>query len=198
MRRNSSWLMWVLYSLIDIRHFLASTLVGTIGVFLPLTDAHAATTPPSSASTQTLAAAPTTASRNATVAGTSVIGAPAQPSGDTSIRPFKFHASDEALADLHRRIAATRWPSRELVTDASQGVQLATMRELARYWQSDYDWRKFEARRVRRCDSVITGPWVFREAHHSRLGSYSHRTRLDCADATPGLHAVCSARRRLG
>jgi len=148
MRRISSWLMSVLYSLIDIRHFLASTLVGTIGVFLPLTDAHAETTPPSSASTQTLAAAPTTASPNAPVASTSVIGAPAtaQPSGDTSIRPFKFHASDEALADLHRRIVATRWPSPELVTDASQGVQLATMRELARYWQSDYDWRRFEAR----------------------------------------------------
>src|SRR4051812_24250373 len=53
----------------------------------------------------------------------------AQPGGgDTSIRPFKFHASDEALADLRRRIGATRWPSRELVADASQGVQLATMR----------------------------------------------------------------------
>ncbi|HEX2462350.1 MAG TPA: epoxide hydrolase N-terminal domain-containing protein, partial [Vicinamibacterales bacterium] len=64
----------------------------------------------------------------------------------TSIRPFKFHASDEALADLRRRIAATKWPSRELVTDASQGVQLAAMRELARYWQTDYEWRKFEAR----------------------------------------------------
>jgi len=65
---------------------------------------------------------------------------------DTSIRPFKFHASDEALADLRRRIGATKWPSRELVTDASQGVQLATVRELARYWQAKYDWRKFEAR----------------------------------------------------
>jgi pimeloyl-ACP methyl ester carboxylesterase len=77
-----------------------------------------------------------------------VIGAAAmaQPSGDTSIRPFKFHASDEALADLRRRIAATKWPSRELVKDASQGVQLQTMRELARYWHTDYDWRKFEAR----------------------------------------------------
>ena len=70
----------------------------------------------------------------------------AQQSGDTSIRPFKFHASDEALADLRRRIGAAKWPSRELVTDASQGVQLATMRELARYWQATYDWRKCEAR----------------------------------------------------
>jgi pimeloyl-ACP methyl ester carboxylesterase len=65
---------------------------------------------------------------------------------DPTIRPFKFRASDKALADLRRRIAATRWPSRELVADASQGVQLTTMRALAQYWQSDYDWRKFEAR----------------------------------------------------
>jgi pimeloyl-ACP methyl ester carboxylesterase len=139
--------MPVLRSLIDTRQFLASTLVGTIGVFVPLADAHAETTPPSPAGTQTLSAAPRAAS-NASAAGTSMIGAAAmaQASEDSSIRPFKFHASDEALADLHRRIAATRWPSQELVTDASQGVQLATMRELARYWQADYDWRKFEAR----------------------------------------------------
>jgi pimeloyl-ACP methyl ester carboxylesterase len=65
---------------------------------------------------------------------------------DDAISPFYFSASDEALTDLRRRIAATKWPSRELVTDASQGVQLATMRGLARYWQTDYDWRKVEAR----------------------------------------------------
>jgi pimeloyl-ACP methyl ester carboxylesterase len=65
---------------------------------------------------------------------------------DTSIRPFEFHASDEALASLRRRIGATKWPSPELVTDASQGVQLATMRELARYWQTKHDWLKLEAR----------------------------------------------------
>jgi pimeloyl-ACP methyl ester carboxylesterase len=63
-----------------------------------------------------------------------------------AIRPFQFHASDESLADLRRRIAATKWPSSETVTDASQGVQLGTMRQLARYWQTDYDWRKVEAR----------------------------------------------------
>jgi pimeloyl-ACP methyl ester carboxylesterase len=68
------------------------------------------------------------------------------PASDASIRPFKFHASGNTIKDLRRRIAATRWPSRELVTDASQGVQLGTMRELARYWQTDYDWRKFESR----------------------------------------------------
>jgi hypothetical protein len=49
---------------------------------------------------------------------------------DASIRPFQFHASEEALADLRRRIAATKWPSPELVGDASQGVQLATVRDL--------------------------------------------------------------------
>src|SRR5690348_725666 len=67
-------------------------------------------------------------------------------SGDTSIRPIQFHASDEALADLRRRIEATRWPERETVADASQGVQLATMQKLARYWASEYDWRKCEAK----------------------------------------------------
>ena len=66
--------------------------------------------------------------------------------GDNAIRPFKFKASDEALMDLRRRVTATKWPSRELVPDASQGVQLATMRELAGYWRKDYDWRRFEAR----------------------------------------------------
>src|SRR6202161_273395 len=63
---------------------------------------------------------------------------------DDAIRPFTFHASDKALADLRRRIAATKWPSPELVNDASQGVQLTTMRGLARYWEKDYDWRKVE------------------------------------------------------
>jgi pimeloyl-ACP methyl ester carboxylesterase len=65
---------------------------------------------------------------------------------DTTIRPFQFHASDEALADLRHRIGATKWPSRELVNDATQGVQLATMQKLAQYWATDYDWRRVEAR----------------------------------------------------
>ncbi|WP_373696697.1 epoxide hydrolase family protein [Microvirga yunnanensis] len=66
--------------------------------------------------------------------------------GDTSIRPFQVHVADEVLADLRRRIATTKWPRRETVTDASQGVQLATMQDLARYWQTDYNWRKVEAK----------------------------------------------------
>ena len=53
---------------------------------------------------------------------------------------------DDALADLRRRIAATRWPDRETVADASQGVQLTKLQELVRYWGSGYDWRKAEAK----------------------------------------------------
>ena len=64
---------------------------------------------------------------------------------DTAIRPFQIDVPDEALVDLRRRIATTRWPDREMVDDQSQGVQLATMRELARYWATDYDWRTCEA-----------------------------------------------------
>ncbi len=67
-------------------------------------------------------------------------------SNDTEIRPFRVDMPDEAIADLRRRIAATRWPSRELVADRSQGVQLATIQELARYWAADYDWRACEAK----------------------------------------------------
>ncbi len=64
----------------------------------------------------------------------------------TAVRPFRVDMPEEALAELRRRIAATRLPSRELVADRSQGVQLATIQELARYWASDYDWRACEAR----------------------------------------------------
>ena len=68
------------------------------------------------------------------------------PTTDVTIRPFEVHMPDEDLADLQRRIAATRWPSKELVTDRSQGVQLATLQELARYWTTEYDWRACEAK----------------------------------------------------
>jgi pimeloyl-ACP methyl ester carboxylesterase len=64
----------------------------------------------------------------------------------TEIRPFKVDVPEERLAELRRRIEATRWPSRELVDDRSQGVQLETLQELARYWTTDYDWRKAEAK----------------------------------------------------
>ncbi len=64
----------------------------------------------------------------------------------TDIRTFHVDVPQEQLDDLRRRIEATRWPSKELVDDRSQGVQLATVRELARYWVTDYDWRKAEAK----------------------------------------------------
>jgi pimeloyl-ACP methyl ester carboxylesterase len=67
-------------------------------------------------------------------------------SNETEIRPFRVDMPGEAIADLRRRIVAVRWPAKELVTDRSQGVQLATIQELARYWATDYDWRACEAR----------------------------------------------------
>ena len=63
---------------------------------------------------------------------------------ETTIRPFRVDVPEEDLDDLRRRIAAASWPTKELVEDRSQGVQLATMQELARYWETDYDWRKAE------------------------------------------------------
>ena len=69
----------------------------------------------------------------------------AAPASD-AIRPFSINVPEEALVDLRRRINATKWPERETVADATQGVQLATTQALARYWATDYDWRKVEAR----------------------------------------------------
>jgi len=63
-----------------------------------------------------------------------------------AVRPFSFHAPEEELAELRRRISATQWPERETVTNESQGLQLATMQKLARYWATDYNWRVVEAK----------------------------------------------------
>src|SRR5262245_39735063 len=63
-----------------------------------------------------------------------------------AIRPFQFNASEAELTELRRRINATRWPEREPVEDHSQGVPLATMQKLARYWGTEYDWRRCEAK----------------------------------------------------
>ena len=76
---------------------------------------------------------------------------PTQPAtvratGKNAIRPFRISIPQEAVDELRRRIAATRWPDRETVTDSSQGVQLAAIQALARYWMTDYDWRKCEAK----------------------------------------------------
>jgi pimeloyl-ACP methyl ester carboxylesterase len=70
----------------------------------------------------------------------------ARPIEADTIRPFEIHVPEEELVELRRRIAATRWPDKETVADQSQGVQLATMQELARYWATDYDWRNAEAK----------------------------------------------------
>ena len=69
-----------------------------------------------------------------------------QSSDKDAIRPFPVNVPEAELTELRRRINATKWPDRETVTDASQGVQLATMQALARYWGTEYDWRKVEAR----------------------------------------------------
>ena len=72
--------------------------------------------------------------------------APAAAAEAEAIQPFKAAVPDKELVELRRRIEATRWPTKELVDDRSQGVQLATMQALARYWSTGYDWRKAEAR----------------------------------------------------
>src|SRR6266568_739714 len=77
---------------------------------------------------------------------------------DVSIRPFKVDVPEEQLSDLRRRIAATRWPEKETVADASQGVQLATMKKLVRYWGTEYDFRRFEAR-LNALPLIITHGW---------------------------------------
>ena len=180
---------------------------------------------------------------------------------NSAIRPFKVHVPDDDLAGLRRRIAATRWPNPETVTDESQGVPFGDVQELAGYWATEYDWRRCEATlnalphfiteidgldihfihvRSRHEDALplivthgwpgsiieqlkIIGPLTDPTAHGAaasdafhlvipslpgygfsgkptaaRLGPRPHRTRLDRADAAPGLHAVCIARRRLG
>ena len=104
---------------------LTSAVAGAIGALLPTAAAYAETTSPHSEHVD-----PPTG---------------ALPAG-TSLRPFRFHAADEALMDLRRRIATTRWPEKEPVSDFSQGVQLATMQKLSRYWATEYDWRRFESR----------------------------------------------------
>jgi Epoxide hydrolase N terminus len=63
----------------------------------------------------------------------------------TAVYPFHVDVPEAELTELRRRIRATRWPERETVTDESQGVKLAMMQDLARYWETDYDWRKVEA-----------------------------------------------------
>ena len=98
------------------RDFLASSLIGTVGLGMA-----------------------------GLAGGQALAETPAAPVG-TGIRPFSYHASSQSLADVRARIRATNWPERETVNDASQGVNLATMRKLADYWANQHDWRRVEAR----------------------------------------------------
>lgn len=137
--------MHALRPLLARRHFLASTIIGSVGLLIPVSDAHAATTPPPAPGAETVA--PTVASVPAAAGEAPIIGAAAtfEVTADTSVRPFTYHASDEELVDLKRRIKATKWPDRETVSDDTQGVQLETMRKLADYWANQHQWRRAEA-----------------------------------------------------
>jgi len=77
---------------------------------------------------------------------TSSVPSPRTEADPGAVRPFEVHVPEEDLAELRRRVAATRWPTRELVSDRSQGVQLATLQALAQYWTGEYDWRRCEQR----------------------------------------------------
>ncbi|GLS20332.1 multidrug MFS transporter [Labrys miyagiensis] len=80
------------------------------------------------------------------VAGAASLPSPASATPADAIRPFRIDVPEEDLVDLRRRLAATRWPNKETVPDDSQGVPLATLQDLVHHWQTDYDWRKVEAR----------------------------------------------------
>ncbi|WMT73520.1 epoxide hydrolase [Bradyrhizobium sp. Ash2021] len=75
-----------------------------------------------------------------------LVNCPVLADAADAVRPFRIHVPEADLMDLRRRLAATLWPDKETVADDSQGVPLATLQELAHYWQKDYDWRKIEAR----------------------------------------------------
>ncbi len=128
------------------RHFLASTIIGSFGLLVPIAPAGAASTPPPTPAAETVAPAPAS-SPAAAPTGEPIIGTAAmfEVTGDSSIRPFTYRARDEDLAELERRIKATRWPDRETVNDETQGVRSDTMRKLADYWANQHDWRRAEA-----------------------------------------------------
>src|SRR4051794_4939724 len=96
-----------------------------------------------SPSRRAVIAAFTAAAASAALAGQSILSS---APGETAIRPFQVQIPEAALADLRRRIADTRWPDKETVTDRSQGNQLGKLQEIVRYWGTDYNWRNVEAR----------------------------------------------------
>ena len=112
---------------------LLATVGGAFGVVLFATPCYGQT------------AAPAAAETSVSVLPSVEVG-PATERNGNAIRPFRINVPEEALADLRRRVVATRWPERETVTDQSQGVQLAKIQPLIQYWGTDYDWRKAEAK----------------------------------------------------
>ena len=102
------------------------------------------------------------------------------------LRPFHVSFSDAELADLRRRIKATRWPERETVPDASQGVQLATAQALARYWATEHDWRKCEAK-TQRLPAIHHQDRRARHSFHPRaLEARRMRCRMIVTHGWPG------------
>jgi pimeloyl-ACP methyl ester carboxylesterase len=110
---------------------------------------------PELAEAQSTAASPgarPTLSREPIMTQRNTVDAPAaapfsrEAAREDAVHPFRAHVPDADVADMKRRLAATRWPDKETVADASQGAQLARLQELVRYWATDYDWRKGEAR----------------------------------------------------
>jgi pimeloyl-ACP methyl ester carboxylesterase len=96
---------------------------------------------------QTAPVNPRTSARGISTTQPATVGTTVAPDTQpNAIRPFRAHIPQEAIVDLRRRIAATRWPDKETVADQSQGAQLAKLQELVRYWGNGYDWRKAEAK----------------------------------------------------
>jgi pimeloyl-ACP methyl ester carboxylesterase len=120
--------MRFLSSILDRRILIGSGLLGSLGILVPA-----------------MAMGPAGVFGATDEAAGGVSSRPAQTPRAPEIRPFKFTASEEALKDLQRRVRATRWPTRELVGDDTQGVRLSTMQKLADYWANHHNWRKAEA-----------------------------------------------------
>ena len=126
------------------RHLLAATVLAGATVMFSPSAAHAAARSPAPAAEAAAMGVPAFSPLNASPADAPA--ALAEPRGGGDIRPFRFRATEDALAEMRRRINAMRWPEKETVSDSSQGVPLATMQKLAGYWGIQYDWRKAEAR----------------------------------------------------
>ena len=117
---------------------------------------------------------------SAAAGAVSLFRATAAAAGSSTIRPFSVNVPEEALVDLRRRIAATRWPDKETVDDRSQGKQLAKLQEIVRYWGTDYDWRKVEAR-AQRAAAVHDRDRRGRHSFHSRAIAV---TRMPCRSSS--------------